>query len=208
MKIRHFFHLALSFLLISPAFAGDILKCLGEQEKKIHLSKRAGPEYNLNQKLIAEMVQLQDAQLTPKAYSQVCQSKFVKPAQKLLELTLLEGKSIFVLKSSNNPTINSMNQGLLNDYIETSKELFLEYIASIQMLSPTPTCLAEEIKPLSDFFIEIKHLQEEVDLAELLKKKDAKIFKLLKDYPKAFERCQLRNKKNAKSGSTEAPKKS
>ena len=49
------------FLLNSAAAFGrtpELLKCLGAEEKAFHLKKDTGPSYDLNQRLIAEIIQI------------------------------------------------------------------------------------------------------------------------------------------------------
>lgn len=208
MKFNLLFSFALILGTLAPAYAGDILKCLGEEEKKYHVSKKSGPKYELNQKLIAEIIQIPQVRVKDEAFKQICQTKFNTPSLKLLELSLIEGKNIFIAPQTSNVAQASVNESMIDGYIETSKEIFLEFIASIQVLSPTPTCLKEEIPELDKFFIEVKHLQEEMDLKDLLRKKDVKIFKHLKNYPQAFEKCLERKSKKDKLESTAAPKKS
>ncbi len=101
-----------------------------------------------------------------------------------------------------------MTKGMIDDYMEGTREILLNFINQIQMLSPTPTCLKEEIPELNNFFIEIKYLQEDVDLKQIFEGKDEKIFEKLKNYPLAFEKCRADLKKKAKSKSTAAPRKS
>lgn len=208
MKFNLLFSFALFLGAIAPAYSGDILKCLGEEEKKYHVSKKSGPRYDLNQKLIAEVIQIPQVKVKDHFFKQICQTKFNIPSLKLLELSLIEGKNIFIPPQTSNVAQASVNESMIDGYIETSKEIFLEFIASIQVLSPTPNCLKEEIPQLDKFFVEVKHLQDEMDLKDLLKKKDIKIFKELKNYPQAFEKCLERKSKKDKSESTEAPKKS
>jgi len=194
--------------VMSPVYADDILKCLGEEEKRIHVSKKSGPQYELNQKLISEILQIPNVRIHNEYFKKICGSKFVNPSLKLLELSLINGKSIFKEFKTTNEAQNSMTSSMMDGYVEATKEIFLEFIASIQTLSPTPSCLKEEIPSLDKFLTEVKYLQEDIDLKILLNKKDIKLFKELKSYPQAFERCRLLKSKKDKSESTEAAKKS
>jgi endonuclease V-like protein UPF0215 family len=45
----------------------QILKCLGEEEKRFHLNKEVGPIYDLNQRLISEMIQTPGIETTFKS---------------------------------------------------------------------------------------------------------------------------------------------
>ncbi len=85
--------------------------------------------------------------------------------------------------------------GMVDDYVKSSKDILLTFISQIQTLSPTPDCLNKEIPELKNFHIEIKYLQEDVDIKTLFKNKDLKIFSQLKNYPLAFEKCRVTEEK-------------
>lgn len=186
----------------------QILKCLGEEEKRFHKSKETGPVYDLNQRLIAEMVQIPQIEMTQEDYVAICTGQKFSESWKLLEYTLKKGKVIFIIPKNIQGIQRSMTKGMIDDYFEASREILLTFISQIQTFSPTPTCLKEEIPELDKFFTEIKYLQEDVDLKDIFQGKDEKIFGALKNYPLAFERCRARLKKKPKPGSTAAPKKS
>ena len=57
----------------------------------------------------------------------------------------------------------------------------LGFISQIQAASPTAQCLYEEIPDLNQFFIEIKYLQEDVDMKKIMAGKDEKIFEKMAD---------------------------
>ena len=200
-----------TLLLSSAALArGDrqILKCLGEEEKKFHLNKDVGPVYDLNQRLISEMVQIPGVEVRPVDYQQICTGPQFSQSWKLLEHSIKEGHALFVIPENVQGMQRNMTKGMIDDYVEATREILLNFLSQIQTLSPTPTCLQEEIPELNQFFIEIKYLQEDVDMSTIFKGKDRKIFDKLKNYPLAFEKCRARLKKKPKSGSTAAPKKS
>lgn len=185
-----------------------ILKCLGEEERRFHQKKEQGPIYDLNQRLIAEMVQIPNVELNPSDLHTICSGKDFSESWKLLELSIKKGRELFVLSKDQSGIQGSMTLGMIDDYVEATREILLTFIAQIQSTSPTPTCLKEEIPMLDNFFFEIKYLQEDVDMKTLFKGKDQRIFDQLKSYPKAFQKCRERLKKKPKSASTEAPKKS
>lgn len=188
--------------------AGDfsILKCLGEEEKRFHLKKEAGPVYDLNQRLISEMIQIPNVQIRREDYLNICAGKQFSESWKLLEHSIKEGDDLFVIPEKIQGMQRQMTEGMIDDYVEATREILINFITQIQAISPTPTCLKEEIPQLDSFFTEIKYLQEDVDLKTIFKGKDQKIFEELKDYPLAFEKCRALLKKKVKSGSTERPK--
>ncbi len=202
-----------SLLLVSlPSFAvrdeRQLLKCLGQEEKQFHLKKETGPLYDLNQRLISEMLQIPKAELDTEAFNEICSKESFSPAWKLLEQSIVKGSEIFEVPASVTGSQKEMAKGMIDDYIEATKEIFLNFMTQIQAQAPSASCLKEEIPELDAFFSDIKYLQEDVDMKSIFAKRDIKIFRKLKDYPKAFKRCQVRIKKKLKSASKPAAKKS
>ena len=185
----------------------EILKCLGEEEKRFHLKKETGPIYDLNQRLIAEIIQVPKAELVKEHFLTICSGENFSESWKLLELSIKLGKNIFIIPSNVTGIQRSMTEGMIEDYVEATREILLSFIAQIQSISPTPNCLKEEIPELDQFFNEIKYLQEYIDTKKIFEVKDQKIFEKLKHYPQAFEKCRSRLKKKLKSESKAAPKK-
>ncbi len=205
------FFLALILVTI-PQFSSasdyKILKCLGAEEKRFHLKKELGPIYDLNQRLIAEMVQIPKLEIRQEDYLAICAGQKFSESWKLLELSIKEGKSLFVIPKDIQGIQRSMTEGMIDDYVEATREILINFISQIQTISPTPTCLKEEIPELDKLFVEIKYLQEDVDAKVIFQGKDQKIFEKLKNYPLAFEKCRALLKKKVKPASTPAAKKS
>lgn len=198
------------FLLAAPTYGQNyqILKCLGQEEQRFHLKKETGPVYELNQRLISEMVQIPRIEIRAEDYRIICSGKQFSESWKLLEYSIKKGKDLFIIPKELTGLQRNMAEGMLEDYMGATREILLTFISQIQMLSPTPTCLKEEIPELDSFFTEIKYLQEDVDLKQIFAGKDQRIFEKLKNYPLAFEKCRAALKKKAKSKSTARPKKS
>lgn len=184
----------------------QLLKCLGEEEKRFHLAKETGPIFDLNQRLINEMLQIPKVELNHETYQYICGTKGYE-SLRLLSSSITKGKNIFVIPNDVTGMQKSMTQGMIDDYTEVTKEILLSLIAQIQTLSPTPHCLEEEVPGLSQFFSDIKHLQEDVDIQEIFKKHEQKILKSIEKYPNAFYRCRERLKKKLKSESKSEAKK-
>lgn len=200
--------LALLFVLISEARAANaLLVCLGAEEKRLHMEKDTGPIYDLNQRVTAEMIQIPEVTITPEDYKSVCKSNRPSESWKLLEISLRKGKNMFVIPASITGLQRQITAGMIDDFVEASKEILLSFISQVQTLAPSPDCLLEEVPALNKFFIEIKYLQEDVDIKKIMAGKDEKIFDRIKDYPSAFQRCRERLKKKAKSPSTAEEKK-
>lgn len=201
------FVIALLFSNLSFAGTRDLLKCLGSEEKNFHLKKDTGPSYDLNQKLIAEVLQIPNAGIDAGALKSICSAKG-KESWKLLQLSMTMGKKLFVLPSSVEGMQKDMTDGMIDDYIQATREILLSLISQIQAQAPTPECLTQEIPTLGPFFRDLKYLQEEVDTDKLFKGREEKIFEDLRSYPNALKKCQARLKKKLKSRSKAEAKKS
>lgn len=190
-------------LALSPAFAQkQLLKCLGEEEKRFHLEKRTGPVYDLNQKLVGEMIQIPNAEIRPEYLKEICSPRNFSVSWKLLEYSITKGKDLFQIPRKVTGMQKEVALGMIQEYVEITRDTLLNFITAIQAEAPSAGCLKEEIPQLEQFFIEIKYLQEDVDLKQVFDGTDKKIFDHLKNYPKAFQRCRARLiKKKAKSGS-------
>ncbi len=190
----------LLLFLLSPSYlfsrTHDLLKCLGDEEKKLHLTKTTGPTYELNQKLIAEIVQIPQLQISAFNLNKICQSS-LGPSWKLLELSLFEGEKLFI----NNETgmQKNINESMIKDYLEASREILLYLISSIQALSKDPNCLTKNFPSLNEFYVDLKYLQEEVSTEKIFEGREKKIFKNLKKYQKTLKKCQAETRKKSNS---------
>ena len=200
---------AILSLLPLVSFARDtqLLKCLGAEEKRLHLKKNLGPLYDLNQRLIAEILQIPDAQVKTVEYHDICSRKRPSESLHLLQASLHKGADLFEIPGSVTGMQRSITKGMIDDYVEATKEIFLNFLSAIQTNAPTPNCLKEEIPELDSLFSDIKYLQEDVDMKQIIHGRDEKIFEKLLTYSNAYKRCQARLKKKLKPSSTPAAKK-
>lgn len=162
----------------------------------MHEKKEAGPLFQLNQKLISELVQIPGVRINQVDYRRICNQE--NESLKLLEQILVQGKSLFI--NTQQGMRKSITQGMIDDFIIVSKEIFLNFVSAIQMISPTPDCLNKHIPTLPKLLEEIKYLEDEVEIQKIFGKKDLEIFKKLQDYPLYFRACE-ESKKTDKSGS-------
>lgn len=197
--------LVLFFTTVAHA-ANPLLLCLGSEEKRLHQEKITGPIYDLNQRITAEMIQIPSVSVSSDDFKAICSSKAASASWKLLELSLRKGKRLFVIPATVTGLQRSITEGMIEDYVEASKDILLTFISQVQTLSPTPACLTEEIPELSRFFTEIKYLQEDVDIEKIMAGKDSRIFEKIKEYPEAFQRCRERIKKKARPASEASAK--
>lgn len=202
-------YLSLIFLLLplaAQARKNELIKCLGAEEKRLHLKKEVGPLYDLNQRLISEILQVPNVEITTVDFHDICSRKRPSESLHLLQLSMTKGKEIFEISPSVSGMSKEITNGMIDDYVEVTRELFLNFITAIQTNSPTPNCLKEEIPALATFFNDIKYLQEDVDMKAIFRGRDEKIFGKLLTYREAFKRCQARLKKKLKPSSTPAAK--
>jgi hypothetical protein len=194
------------------AASSEILRCLGVEEQRLHKAKSQGPDYQLNQQLISELVQVQNVDLAPQFLKQVCGPKVVSPSKKFLYLLLDNGKSIFEFRNGISGLEKSIGDSMLDDFMVASQQLVLGYIATIQQESPTADCLKKNIPQLDLLYVDMKYLEEEIETKYLFKKKGLaeKILNKLANYPALFKKCspQEKVKKTDKSGSSAKRKKS
>lgn len=193
--------------LTSMARKSELMRCLGAEEKRLHLKKNLGPLYDLNQRLISEIIQIPNVEITTVDYHDICSRKRPSEGLHLLQLSIQKGKEIFEIPSNVSGMSREITKGMIDDYVDATKEILLNFITQIQTLSPTPNCLKEEIPELDAFFTDIKYLQEDVDMKAIFRGRDEVIFGKLMTYSEAFKKCQARLKKKLKPSSTPAAKK-
>ena len=164
-----------------------ILRCLGIEEARLHEQKLTGPIFNLNQRLISELIQIPGVTIHQVDLRRICSGNDHE-SLKLLEQVLVQGKSLFI--NTQTGMQKSITQGMIDDFIVSSKEIFLNFVSQVQMLSPTPNCLNNNIPKLAKLLEEIKYLEDEVDISQIFAKKEIDIFNRLRDYPLYFKDCE------------------
>lgn len=155
----------------------ELLRCLGQQEKVFHAEKATGALYDLNQKMIAELVQLSGVDGTPLLVKEVCRSQG-KGALYLLEAILLDANQWYLIRPQTSALGGALSAELVKELNSSGPELLLSFLGALQMESPTPDCLEKNIPGVSQLYFEVKWLQEEIDLQKIAgkKKRLAKIF--------------------------------
>lgn len=199
----------MAFFLTTAAQARtlDLLKCLGVEEKRLHLKKDMGPNYDLNQKLMAEVIQIPNLQVEAGALKTICSSQSYGESWKLLQLSLIQGESLFSVTPDITGMQKKIAESMISDYLEAVREILLGLISQIQALAPTPDCLTTEFPRLVPFFRDMKYLQEEIDANQIFKGRGEKIFADLRNYRRAIKNCQARLKNTPKSESKAGAKK-
>lgn len=197
--MKFIYGIILLFSFSSWSQSEGILRCLGLEEARMHENKESGPLFQLNQRLISELVQIPGLRINRVDYRRICGQE--NESLKLLEQILIQGKSLFI--NTQQGMRRSITDGMIDDFIISSKEIFLNFISSIQMISPTPHCLNQHIPELPKLLERIKYLEDEVELQKIFGNKDLEIFKKLQDYPLYFKACE-EAKRTDKSGSNDS----
>lgn len=184
--------------------ASQLLKCLGMQEKVFHQKKLSGALYELNQRMIAELVQLSGIDGNSSIVDQVCRSQR-EGALYLLEAILLDANNWYIIRAQSSSLGTSLSQELVKELNLSGPELLLNFLGLLQMESPTLDCLEKNIPGVGQLYLEVKWLQEEIDIHKIAGKKSrlAKIFAGIHRSGNYFEACA---KEKSKKTEKEAAK--
>ncbi len=195
-------------LLLSPfSFARErvaasrLLQCLGAQEQRFHQQKASGAFYELNQKLIGELIQAHGVDGNASLLKQLC-SQNPKSAIHLLEAMLLDRQHWYIIHPSGNNMQDSINRELIRELAQGAPELLLGFLSSLQAEAPTADCLEKHIPGISRLYNEVKWLQEEVDLRKITTKKSRllKIFAGIQRSEEFFQLCAIEKSKKTSKG--------
>ena len=178
--------------LAAPAQAGSMLMlCLGKEEKTLHTQKLTGPTYDLNQRLIGELILINRIDAPTAILKKVCRSKS-SASLELLEEMLLNPKGWAKLPSDIKGVEASIAQELVKDVNLGIPEVLLAFLGQLQAAAPDAQCLNKNIPGLNTLNEEVKWLQEEIDLIKIAGRKSRlkKIFAGIKQAPSYFEKCR------------------
>lgn len=181
--------------------ASRLLICLGAQEKKFHLQKASGAYYDLNQRLIGELIQAHQVDANPTLLRLVCQKK-KNSALHLLQAMLLDPKGWHVIQAAPGPQ-QELAKELVRELNEGAPEILLNFLAGLQMQAPTSDCLEKHVPGIKKMYEQVKWLQEEVDLVKITnrKKRLAKIFAGIQSVDQYYKSCAAEKAKKTETGS-------
>lgn len=174
---------------------GALLRCLAKEEASLHKSKRAGPQYKLNQLFFNEWAGNPKLELRRDTFEKVCGNNNPSPSITLLEEFMLGGKNIFraSLLSDIDPMAN-MQKITLSELRRQMPQVFFSYVADLEALAPTADCLEREIPALAPLREKYRYLESEISL-EFLDNHHSEwqqIFSGLEKWQKHFAVCQKR----------------
>lgn len=171
---------ALIFTTSLYAEPTPFMVCLGKEEAVIHKTKVGGAHYRLNKDIISALVQLRDSiRMKEKFQKQVCNAS--SPSIKMLELIMSEDIFYSVWSEKNNASEYEIDKFTINNLQETTAELFITFVTTIQASLPKAKCLQKIVPELSLFFEKMQYILEDVGIERVMStiKEPKKTFKKL-----------------------------
>jgi hypothetical protein len=186
----------LTFSLQLIAQTNPIIKCLAQEEEKIHHSKTNGPLTFLNQKMLNELIMLSDVRIKAKYINIICNNKKFSPSLMLIKTIIEQGTSIFILSDSKNKGSNAYIKASITSLFNRLPIIFIQYIAYLNGLTAHEGCLQKEIPELGQFLYNFKYLEGEISYKKIITQKSniSTIFKKLSTFDEIMFRCQKRIK--------------
>lgn len=188
--------LFITFLLISiNTFAqskrNDLLYCLGQEEEKLHQTKRTGPQYFLNQYFINEAASTSVFKLKKKYYKEICITKEFPPSISLMKNLLINERNIFKKVKADTSYLEALQTSGLDSLVKAAPHIFFQFLSIIQSHTRYPHCFRDNIPELHKMMEDYRYLEEEVSSKQLIsnKKSIRIIFDKLKHLDAIYERC-------------------
>lgn len=180
--------LELFFTQNSLAQSNSLLKCLGAEEERYHKAKVNHARAKLNTELITELAQTSDLILKDHYYEIICGKNEKYSSERLLEMQLLNGTSIFEFRGNN----REITMALLEEYQKNLPQIFLRHLGNLQAELETPNCLDKKIPSIAKLKEKIKYTEEETSSKALLpfKKEITTTFLALKKFQKIKLDCK------------------
>lgn len=182
----------------STLFAGfnPLLVCLGKEEGILHQRKKAGPNYQLNQYFINQLVGFNHIPIKEEYLKRICSEGEFSYSVSLLEQLLLKGIDLFHL--SDDPNKKFSEVVTIDELLEDTPQIFVRYLASLQEFAQTPDCLPKRVKNLKYFLERLIYLEEDLGGRNILRnqKKIVELFADLKKLDSYYEECRVEAKKN------------
>lgn len=171
----------------SLAKSKEVLKCLGQEELRYHNEKYTGAKYQLNQRLISLFLQVPKLQPNNSTLMRICYPGAFSSWILLKEMVVSpdEWANEELLDEE---LIKSLHQELNAQALKT----FISYISLLQSNAPTPHCIEKKVPGMSEFFVKIKYLQDEIEMRKILPpKRELRSLLDKLDHPlKLYQACQ------------------
>lgn len=176
--------------IIIQAENNSLLKCLGSEEERYHKNKVNHSRARLNTEIITELAQTSELTLKDHYYQTICGKSEKYPAERLLEMQLLNGSDIFEFLGSN----REIKYALIIEYQKSLPQMLLRHLGNLQSELETPNCLDRKIPALKKIKEKIKYTEEEISHHVLngLKKEIQSTFLALKKFQQIKLECRLK----------------
>ncbi len=178
-----------------PIKVNPLMKCLGDEEKRLYETKDQGPLYYLNKELIGLFLLFNEVQLKENYFNEVCQTKNHSTSHELLKLLLVKQEKIFVVpKAVLNATEAGNRDSFFIDMEQQIPQIFIKYISMIQGGTKHPHCLEDEIPELKEFLNKVKYLEGSVSFELIIRENNVidKIFDKLRNITDISLKCKRR----------------
>lgn len=182
------------------AQASELMLCLGKEEKAFHAEKDTGPIYDLNQKLIGELITIPGIEAPRDVLRKVCRTSG-SPSQELLVEMLLNPTGWGIVTDKTTGLEKNIALELIKDLNQSTPEILLGFLAQLQAAAPDAHCLNRHIPGINTLNNEVKWLQEEVDIVKIAgrRKRLKRILLRMKKSKQIFAKCRAEAQSKSKS---------
>ncbi len=182
-----------------------MLVCLGKEEGIMHERKKTGPNYQLNQYFINQLVLISHIPLKSEYLTKICSGLEFSYSVSLLEQLLLHGADIFELSKDSNQRFSEVVT--IGELLDDAPSIFVKYLSSLQEFAQTPDCLPKRVKNLKYFLDRLTYLEEEYGGRIILKNKKrlSELFTDLKKLDNYYDQCKAEAIKNLPKPKVESP---
>lgn len=184
---------ALIYIISFQVQANEVLKCLGREELRLHKAKNTGPQYQLNQIFLNEIASNNTISIKDEFVADICQNKTIPPSVMLLKNLMLRQRGLFNIKIDPNRIdgFENFKVAQIDDLVARAAKIFFQYLAGLQVISPSAHCLERKLPSLSKLINRYNYLESEMKATDLLKDKREiiTIFKGLENLKSIYQIC-------------------
>lgn len=181
---------AISCLAKAPQ-ESNYIKCLAQEEARIHKSKSLNAYAELNKTLLSEVVQLSTTVRMDKGLEKIiCSSKNKTPSYDLLGNLLIGVKVFHSTAHFRDIKQTALDNSTIKELTKQSNYIFIRFITNLQADSSKAYCLKKKFPKLRDFLYKAQYTLENIGITQLKSEiSDLKgLFKRLRS-TKALDDC-------------------
>lgn len=170
----------------------SLIKCLGNEEGKIHKNRIGGAIYELNQRLISELIMFQKINIDPQVKNHVCNNKKYSSSVLLLEQLISMGPSMFSIPSEVGELDREFYMSSVHEFFDLIPEIFFLYVGQLQAATSKHDCLEKNIPELKKLIFDMKALEQDIPAKKLIRqdRRGEIIMKKLRKFSKIEETCR------------------